>query len=368
MDGFVFEVFLLAAFLGGFASGLAGFAMGFVVSGNWLHIIAGPDGGVDRRVWSLHPGLWRLEAAANVELANRGAIHYWRRTRGPARGDAAHLSGSNYVRLNVGALLLVYSIYGLSKPTFRPQKTGAATDGSIGFLNGVLGGLTGLPGQMRGWTKDEQRAVFQPVILTGMMMIAISLSVAGGITTETLRLYLFGLPAVLAALWLGFKCYGKLDDSTFRKVVLVVLLCSGVALIAAQRWLLTRLLSSDAVSPLVSPALAGPVCRPVLSISRATLSEMRLPTMKRRWTATIAADASKCVSKAGYFEIDFLREKEIGLPMEFRERFIWNEPSSQVRIDVGGDEAVERAWIDSIQACPCANGHPFKEKGMQSID
>jgi hypothetical protein len=64
-------------------------------------------------------------------------------------------------------------------------RSGAATDGGIGFLKGVLGGLPGLPGfiitvwcQMRGWTKDEQRAVFQPVILTGMMMIAISLSVA----------------------------------------------------------------------------------------------------------------------------------------------------------------------------------------------
>ena len=37
MDGFVFGLFLFAAFLGGFASGLAGFAMGFVVSGIWLH-------------------------------------------------------------------------------------------------------------------------------------------------------------------------------------------------------------------------------------------------------------------------------------------------------------------------------------------
>src|SRR6186997_3075305 len=39
MDGFVLGLFLFAAFLGGFASGLAGFAMGFVVSGIWLHII-----------------------------------------------------------------------------------------------------------------------------------------------------------------------------------------------------------------------------------------------------------------------------------------------------------------------------------------
>ena len=32
-------IFLAAAFVGGFASGLAGFAMGFVVSGVWLHIL-----------------------------------------------------------------------------------------------------------------------------------------------------------------------------------------------------------------------------------------------------------------------------------------------------------------------------------------
>ena len=39
MDGAVLGLFLIAAFAGGFASGLAGFAMGFVVSGIWLHIL-----------------------------------------------------------------------------------------------------------------------------------------------------------------------------------------------------------------------------------------------------------------------------------------------------------------------------------------
>src|SRR5262245_66315235 len=39
MDGIVLGLFLVAAFLGGFAAGLSGFAMGFVVSGVWLHIL-----------------------------------------------------------------------------------------------------------------------------------------------------------------------------------------------------------------------------------------------------------------------------------------------------------------------------------------
>jgi uncharacterized membrane protein YfcA len=272
---------------------------------------------------------------------------------------------ASHVRLGVGVLLVVYSVYGLAKPAFRPHKAGAATDGGIGFLNGVLGGLTGLPGfiitvwcQMRGWSKDEQRIVFQPVILAGMMLIAVSLGVAGAITTETLKLYALGLPALLAGLWVGFKCYGKLDDATFRKIVLVLLLCSGVALIAAQREMLARLSSTSVVSALVSPAMAGstgPVCRPKLSIVQTQLSEVHPARMERRWTAAIAVNASRCATKAGYFELGLLREKENAPPLEFREQFIWMDPLSLVGIDVWADEAIEHAWIDSVQPCGCVD-------------
>jgi hypothetical protein len=39
MDGIVLVFFLLAAFAGGFASNVSGFAMGFIVSGAWHHIL-----------------------------------------------------------------------------------------------------------------------------------------------------------------------------------------------------------------------------------------------------------------------------------------------------------------------------------------
>src|SRR5580693_3330497 len=39
MNGIALGLFLFAAFFGGLASGVAGFAMGFVVSGIWLHIL-----------------------------------------------------------------------------------------------------------------------------------------------------------------------------------------------------------------------------------------------------------------------------------------------------------------------------------------
>ena len=63
-----------------------------------------------------------------------------------------------------------------------------------------------------------QRAIFQPVMLGAIIVTAISVSVTGVVTAEIIKLYLLGLPALLAGLWLGFKLYGRVDDAMFRKV------------------------------------------------------------------------------------------------------------------------------------------------------
>jgi hypothetical protein len=120
---------------------------------------------------------------------------------------------------------------------------------------------------------------------------------------------------------------------------------------------LLRCCASGVALALLSSAAASPVCRPVLSITRAILSKVHPETMERRWTATVTANASRCASQAGTFDLGFLREKENALPLEFREQFIWMEPSLLVGIDVWADEAVEYAWIDNIQPCRCAGGH-----------
>jgi hypothetical protein len=84
---------------------------------------------------------------------------------------------------------------------------------------------------MRGGKKDELRAVFQPVLFAIFVMTTISFAIAGIFTIETLKLYAFALPVLVAGIWSGFGLYGKLDDAAFRKVILVLLLASGVALI-----------------------------------------------------------------------------------------------------------------------------------------
>jgi len=239
MDGTVIGLYLLATFIGGVTTGLAGFAMGLVVSGIWLHILT------PMQTAALIVGYALLVQTYSIWKVRH--VLSWRKVTPFIVGGAAGVPvgavllayiNPAHLRFGVGVLLILYSIYGLAKPSLKPVQGGISSDVGIGFLNGLLGALTGLAGvivtvwvQLRGLPKDSQRAIFQPVILAAMVMTAISLTLAGAVTAETISLYLYGLPALAAGMWIGLKLYGKLDDAAFRKVILVLLLVSGLTLV-----------------------------------------------------------------------------------------------------------------------------------------
>jgi uncharacterized membrane protein YfcA len=66
-------------------------------------------------------------------------------------------------------------------------------------------------------------------------MSAVWLGARGALDADSVRLFLIGLPVLLAGTWLGLKLYGRLDEAGFRKVVLALLLVSGLALAIAAR-------------------------------------------------------------------------------------------------------------------------------------
>ena len=101
----------------------------------------------------------------------------------------------------------------------------------------MLGGLTGLAGilvtiwcTLRGWPKDVQRTIFQPVAVAVFLMSAVWLGAKGTITAETGKLFVMGLPCVVTGTGLGLKMFGRIDETTFRKIVLALLFVSGVTL------------------------------------------------------------------------------------------------------------------------------------------
>jgi hypothetical protein len=111
-------------------------------------------------------------------------------------------------------------------------------DGAVGVANGVVGGATGLAGiaavvwcNLRGWPPAEQRAVFQPVGVATFVMIALWLGGTGMIGRATAMLFFFGLPALALGTWAGLKSFGRLNEAGFRRVVLCLLVLSGVSLL-----------------------------------------------------------------------------------------------------------------------------------------
>jgi len=239
MDGLFLGLFVLAAFAGGFVSGFSGFAMGLVVSGVWLHIIT------PVQTAALIAGYGLLTQGYGIiklrQKLNWQAI--WPLSLGTTIGipiGVILLTYINpvYLRLGVGVLLVLYAIYSLARPAIKPMKISAAPDIGIGLVNGLVGGLTGLGGvvstiscQWRGWTRDMQRAVFQPVLFAAFVVISFSMAVTSAFTAETLKLYGLGLPFLFVGLWSGFKLYGKIDDEMFRTMVLILILLAGLSLI-----------------------------------------------------------------------------------------------------------------------------------------
>jgi uncharacterized membrane protein YfcA len=242
MDGMTFELplFLLATFAGALVAGLSGFAFGLVASAIWLYILTPLQTATliisfgllvqGYSVWKLRGSLdwrklWPFVAGAAFGVPAGVSILTW--------ANPAH------VRMGVGALLVLYSLYALLRPAIAPVKAGGAlADAGIGFHNGMLGGITGLAGVLvtiwcglRGWPKDMQRTVFQPVAVAIFVMSASWIGAKGAITADAIKLFLIGLPALFAGTWLGLKLYGRLDEAAFRKAVLVLLMISGAVLI-----------------------------------------------------------------------------------------------------------------------------------------
>ena len=243
MDGSLVHltIFLTATFAGALVAGLSGFAFGLIAASLWLYILSPLQTASliiafglivqSYSVWKLRQAivwrrLWPFLIGAAVGVPIGVSILTW--------ANPAH------VRVVTGVLLVLYSLYALSRRATKPITAGGtAADAGVGFLNGILAGFTGLAGILvtiwcgvRGWPKDEQRTTFQPVAVAIFLMSAAWLGGANLISADTIRLFIYGLPFLFAGTWLGMKLYRRINETTFRTVVLVLILISGVALIA----------------------------------------------------------------------------------------------------------------------------------------
>jgi uncharacterized membrane protein YfcA len=235
-----FAVLTFGALAGGFVSGLSGFGTALMALGIWLYVV--PPGIAVPLVLicsivgqtSTMPSIWR---SIDFKLI-------WPFLIGGLAGVPLGTLLIAYVdprlfKLCFGILLLVFptALYFQRQP-MALTIGGKVADTGIGFAGGVLGGFAGLSGpipilwaSVRGWGKDERRAIFQTFNWTILSAALIVQATSGLITRETMWFALLVLPATLVGAWLGARTYHALSDGNFRDVVLGLLFISGLTLI-----------------------------------------------------------------------------------------------------------------------------------------
>ena len=106
--------------------------------------------------------------------------------------------------------------------------------------------------------------------------------------------------------------------------------------------------------PSLTQAHGEQLCRPKLQLQNVQFSQMQPKTLRRKWTAVVAVDASGCAANAsGSFELGYTRLQEIGPDADFRQRLTWRAPSVELGLEFASTEAVERSWIENVSPCEC---------------
>jgi hypothetical protein len=233
---------IVGSCFGGFISGIAGFAFGLVALSFW--------------VWQIDPKLLAPMVVFGSFVAQTlsvGAVRRsfdWKRmtpfliggTLGVPVGVALlGVVNVTMFRLFTGVILIIFCSSMLFLTDLKPITAGGRwADGVSGVIGGIMGGLAGLTGPaptlwctVRGWDKDTQRCIFQSFNL-GMQAIALVTYWLNGTLTPTVgKVFALMLPALLIPTVVGARLYKRINAVVFRKIVLGLLLLSGVVLLVS---------------------------------------------------------------------------------------------------------------------------------------
>jgi uncharacterized protein len=236
-------IVLVGALAGGFVQGLSGFAFGLVAMAFWAWVVAPQIAGPLVVFGSL---VGQLLALGSLRRSFR-LPRLWPFVLGGCVGTPIGVWMLHYVdptqfKLAVGLILVAYCPLMLFIGDIpRVTAGGRLADGGIGVIGGLMGGLGGLNGpaptiwcSLRGWSRDEQRAVFQTFSLCMQSLTLAIFAASGLITLQTIRLFAVVAPAMVVPTLIGVRLYARFSEAGFRQLVLVLLSLSGIVLLIAS--------------------------------------------------------------------------------------------------------------------------------------
>ena len=239
---------VIVLFLAGVVSGLSGFAFSAVAAGI---------------LWLLPPlqavPLIMLLSTCN-QLLSVGALRkeLVLRSTPEREGALAYIAGglvgvpiglallqalpTRLFASGLGFFLVIYSTLVLLKPDgLRIRLSGWKPAVAAGTAGGIVGGFSAFPASipavylgLRGLSKAETRSITQPYILV-MQLISLSilaLTRHAIFNVEFWLLWALTLPAVLLGTSTGVTLYRRMSEVNFRRAVLILLMVSGVSLVA----------------------------------------------------------------------------------------------------------------------------------------
>jgi uncharacterized membrane protein YfcA len=235
---------MLAIFAAAMASSVAGFAFSAICGAILFHILTRPVDAVEiMMLCSIS-----IQLLSVITLKNSIRMeHLSRFLIGGALGLPigvcllSYIAPMIYLKL-MGLFLVVYGAYMLVRRPIVIDRDTVFGDYLAGFFGGVTGGFAAFPGAfvtiwcgLKGWSKDQQRGVYQPFILIMQILALASLyfvqavhSPKGGLDPWTIAY----VPAALMGTWCGIAVYRRLTETQFARLVNVLLVVSGLGLIA----------------------------------------------------------------------------------------------------------------------------------------
>jgi uncharacterized protein len=228
---------LLCVGCAGLISGLTGFAFALIASGTLLSIRTPVEATalvlvcsiLSQAISILRLRAWppRRTAFAMILPGLIGA---------PIGIHLLHDLDPRVVKAAIGIFLILYSGgVALLRADFRVRFGNPWSDGAIGFLGGILGGIAGLSGALptawslvRGWDPRTQRAVYQSFTLV-MQSWALSILVyVDPLPPDLLGDLVLAVPVLLVSVLAGLALFARIDQRRFRTLVLALLAAIGL--------------------------------------------------------------------------------------------------------------------------------------------
>jgi uncharacterized membrane protein YfcA len=238
-----------AVFLGGMVSGFSGFAFSAAAGAILLHIF--------EPIAAIPLLMFCSIASQAMSLVKVYRLIRWREVAPLLIGGMAGAAVAvpfiagihpHSFRIAFGVFLASYALYMLMRHLLirRPlAPAAAATSGpivfAVGFTAGAVGSLTAMPGalmvvwcELRGLSKESQRALVQPFIIA-VQIFAIGLYCLQphAIGSDLFRHLALALPAVALGTFIGMSMFSKVNDRIFRCSALVIILASGCLMVFA---------------------------------------------------------------------------------------------------------------------------------------